>query len=255
MTTGKVPMSKMTEEEKQAQLQAEAEQAEKEKADAEAKALADAEAAKQNLETVDYEALAKAEKERREAAERLLAEDRYNASRQKRETEDERLAREALEADDDKPITAKELPAILARERQATQKDLQETRALDIARANTSSESEAQAAVVFWKNRVVPTGNIEEDIKFAIGGLNSKKIVAKNTELARALRAKDTITDNAMGEHRDGLPNEAPKLADNSPLKGYEWKGGNTYTKKLSNGKTLFRNAKPLPGEPKTWVV
>ncbi len=243
----------MTEEEKQAALQAEAEQAEKEKADAEAKALAEEEARKQNLD-IDYEALAKEERERREAAERLLAEDRYNSSRNKRETEEERIAREALETDDDKPITAKDLPAILARERQIAQKEAQEGRALEVARANTATEAEAQAAVLFWKNRVVPTGNLEEDMKFAIGGLNSKKIVAKNAELARALRAKDNISSDIPSEHRDGLPNEAPKLPDNSPLKEYKYMGNNIYSTKLKNGKTLFRNAKPAPGQPKSWV-
>jgi len=228
----------MTEEEK-AQLQAEEEA--KAAADAEAKAKA----GEQNLE-IDYEAIAKEERERREAAERLLAEDRYKAAEAKREEE--------LPEDEDKPITAKELPAILARERKIAQKESQEGRALDIARANTSSELEAQAAVLFWKNRVVPTGNLEEDMKFAIGGLNSKKIVAKNAELARALRAKDTISNDSMGEHRDGLPNEVPKLPENSPLKGYKYEGGSTYSKVLPSGKTLFRNAKPSPGQPKSWI-
>src|SRR3990167_3580181 len=118
----------MTEEEKQAQLQAEAEQAEKEKADAEAKAKAEADASKQNLE-IDYEAIAIQERERREAAERLLAEDRYKLSEEKRKQEE-------LGEDEDKPIATKELPAILARERQIAQKESQEGRALDIARAN-----------------------------------------------------------------------------------------------------------------------
>jgi len=239
----------MTEEEKIAAETAKAEEEAKAIADAEAKAKAD----EQHLE-IDYEAIAKAETERREAAERLLAEDRYNASRQKRETDEEREAREASEAEEDKPITAKELPAILARERQIAQKESQEGRALDIARANTSSESEAQAAVLFWKNRVIPTGSLEDDMKFAIGGLNSKKIVAKNNELARALRAKDTISNDSTGEHRDGLPNEVPKLPENSPLKGYKYEGGSIYSKVLPSGKTLFRNAKPTPGQPKAWV-
>jgi len=122
----------MTEEEK---IAAETAKAEEEKADAEAKAKADAEASQQNLD-IDYEAIAKAERERREAAERLLAEDRYNASRNKRETDEEREAREALGAEEDKPITAKELPAILARERQVIQKESQQERALEVARAN-----------------------------------------------------------------------------------------------------------------------
>ena len=91
-------------------------------------------------------------------------------------------------------------------------------------------------------------------MKLEIGGLNSKKIVAKNAELARALRAKDTISNDSMGEHRDGLPNEVPKLPENSPLKGYKYEGGSIYSKVLPSGKTLFRNAKPTPGQPKAWT-
>lgn len=238
----------MTDEEKAEIAKAEAEaQAEAEQANA--RNLKDEEELnKQNLE-IDYEALAKEERERREAAERLLAEDRYKQSEVKRKAEEE-----ILEEDEDKPITAKDLQTILARERQTLQKDSQKAAALEIARANTATEAEAQAAALLWETRVVPTGNLEADVKFAIGGINQKKIVAKNAELARALRAKDTVLSDPTGDHRDGLPSEAPKLPDNSPLKGYEWKGNGIYAKKLANGKTLYRNAKPSPGQPKTWV-
>lgn len=251
-------MTTKEEKEIKAALLAEAEEEEKAKAELEAnespedKATREAEQARLQEGNIDYEAVAKIEKERREAAERLLAEDRYNASRQKRETEEERVARE--EAEKEKPLTAKDLENFETRILQRTQKDSQEASALDIARKNTSSESEAQAALVFWKSRVVPTGNLEEDVKFAIGGLNSKKIVAKNAELLRALKAKEGVSNDSANTQFDGMPNAVPKLPTNSPLKDYKYMGKGIYALKLKSGKTLFRNAKAGPGEKKSWV-
>lgn len=195
---------------------------------------------------VDYKAVAEAETARREAAERLLAEDRYNASKHKREEEEI--------IPDELPLTAKDLQELEARIVRRTQKETQEIQALAIARANTSSEEEAQAALLFWKNRIVPTGNLEDDVKFAIGGLNQKTILAKNNELARALKAKENVSSDTLSTQRDGLPTTEPKLSKDSPLRAYKYLGNNIYSKKLANGKTLFRNAKPGPGQPKNWV-
>lgn len=203
--------------------------------------------AEEATKEIDYKALAESERERREAAEKLLAEDRYKASERKRKEEEE-------PTDEDKPLTAKDLETILVRERQTTQKGFQESQALEIARANTSSEEEAQAAVVFYKNRVVPTGNLEDDIKFAIGGLNSKKIVAKNAELARALKSKDGVSKDSATTQQEGMPKAEPKLPANSPLKEYKYLGNGVYSKKLTNGKTFFRNANAKPGQPHSWV-
>lgn len=196
----------------------------------------------------DYKAIAEAEKERREAAERLLAEDRYKASEAKRREKQEE------EEDEDKPITEKSLQTILARERQASLKESQEAEALKIARANTNSEEEAQAAVIFYKNRVNPTGNLEDDIKFAIGGLNNKRVLAQNEELKRALKSKESVSSDTSSGHQDGLPKNEPKLPANSPLKEYKYMGNGIYSKKLASGKTLFRNSKPMPGQPHSWT-
>ena len=198
-------------------------------------------------ETVDYEALAKQERERREAAEALLIKNKRIAKRHE-EVEEE------PENEEDKPITRADLADILRTERHATQKELKEAQALDIARANTASEAEAQAALLFWKNRVIPTGNLEDDIKFAIGGLNQKKVTAKNAELARALKSKDSVTTDPTSTHRDGLVTTAQKLAPNSPLTGFKHEGNGLYSKKLASGKTMFKNTKAQGNERKTWV-
>lgn len=81
-----------------------------------------------------------------------------------------------------------------------------------------------------------------------------KEAQAKTAELARALKAKETASKDIISAQRDGLPGAAPKLPENSPLKTYKYDGNNIYSKKLPSGKTLFRNTKPNPGEPKSWV-
>jgi hypothetical protein len=199
----------------------------------------------------DYQALLLAERERADRAEKALAEKRFKNSQSKRKEEDE-IEDEIDE--DEKPVTKKQFQELLARERQATQKEFQEKMALDIARANTSSEEEAQASLLFWKNRVIPTGNLEDDIKFAIGGLNQKKIVARNAELSRALKSKSTKNDTFVDGQQDGMPKTEPKLSANSPLKDWKYAGNGVYSKKLSSGKTMFKNTKAVPGSPKIWV-
>ena len=193
----------------------------------------------------DYQAILDAE-EARIKAEEALAKDRYNASKRKRE--------EGTDDDGDKPLTIKDLQPILKDAFSSVQKESQETRALDIARANTSSEAEAQAAVAFWKNRVVPTGNLDEDMRFAIGGLNYKKVLGQRGEVARALKNRDSVSSDSASTHFDAMQTEAPKLPANSPLKDYKYIGNNIYEKKLSSGKTMKRNARPAPGERKVWI-
>ena len=259
----------MTEEQKQALIaEVAAKKAAKEKADAEAKAKAkpndaetdeekaareaaeEAEAGKQNI---DYEAELKAEKERREKAEKALAEKAFKDRKKKRDEEQEQ---EEEQDEEDKPLTASQLEIILAKERQQTQKQLEGTRAVEIARANTSSETEAQAALEFWKNRVVPTGNLEDDIRFAIGGLNSRRIVAQNEELKRALRSKETKGAGGEGTFRDapqaGEPQLAPQDAQAVKQSGFVWDAVKKLYKKPLAGskKTLYYDVK----SKKRWV-
>lgn len=195
-------------------------------------------------EKVDYEAIATAEAERANAAEKKASELAYKLRETKREGTEEVIDEE------DKPITTKDLKRV----EQTLLKQSQETNALAIARANTSSEAEAQAALVFWRNRVVPTGNLQEDIEFAIAGMNRKRIQATSEEIARADASRDMVRSDSAGTQRDGMGGTEPKLPSNSPLKGYKYMGNNTYTKKLASGKTLFVNTRPVPGQPKSWV-
>lgn len=187
----------------------------------------------------DYEAIATAEKERADRAEQALAANAFKARKGKREGEE--AEGEEEDEDEDKPLTKRELRSILAGERQVITKTTNEREALAIARQNTATEAEAQAAVLFYKNRVVPTGNLEEDVLFAIGGLNRKRTAAKVVEVGRALRSRDTALHSTATVHRNTLPAGEPKISpqDAQAIKaaGMKWDGKQrVYKKSLGNG-------------------
>lgn len=81
-----------------------------------------------------------------------------------------------------------------------------------------------------------------------------KELQAKNAEIARALKAKDGVSKDSASTHFDGSSVSEPKLTDNSPLKSYKYMGNGVYSKKLANGKTLYKNVNPGPGGNKMWV-
>lgn len=202
----------------------------------------------------DYEALLKAEKERADAAEKAAAELAFKSRDTRRKNKEET---ESEEENDDKPMTRAEARAFLAQQGQSLQKSAQEMAALGIARSNTATEAEAQAALLFYKTRVVPTGNLEDDVLFAIGGINRKRTVAKATELARALRSKETALHSTAIVHREGGSVNEPKLTaqDAQAIKqsGMAWDGrGRVYKKPLGNGaKHLFYD----PKSKRRWVA
>lgn len=181
---------------------------------------------------IDYKAVAETERKRREEAEQLIIKNKIKAKKPEETT------------DQDKPLTVKDLAEVETRIRTATTRELQEQRALEIARSNTSSEEEAQAAMVYWKNRVTPTDNLQEDVLFAIGGLNHKKITAKNAELSRALKNRGNASHDSAATMRDAPEGDEPKLSspDVQAMKeaGMSWNGKDKmYEKKLPSGRTL----------------
>src|SRR3990167_1950879 len=235
---------------------AEAAKAEQEKADAEfeasleglpeeeqAKQLAEKEAREKEPSKPDYEAIAKQERERREAAERAAADAAFKLREAKRKKDEE----EEEEEDEEKPITASQLQAVLAKERVENQKILQTGQALEYARALTTSEAEAQAAVEIWRNRVNPTGSIETDIKFAIGGLNADRLLAQNAELRRAVKSKETRSDNPANTEHEEAKGSIPKLspADLKAMRdaGWVW-DGKQFATTLPNKKKRFTDGK-----------
>lgn len=236
----------MTKEEQeiQAKLQAEADAKKKE----EAKNANAEEAGEPSKDKIDYEAELETERKKREEAEKAAADLAFKLRNKQRKDEEE------IEEEADKPLTSKDLQAMEQRLVERNEKTAQENKAIEIARANTSSEAEAQLALLKWKD-VKSSGDVEKDILFAIGGINYKKVVAEKAELARAIKAKETTYSDTALTQQDGQPKVEPKLPANSPLKQYEYKGNGLYAKKLASGKTMFKNTKAMPGQPKVWVV
>lgn len=84
---------------------------------------------------------------------------------------------------------------------------------------------------------------------------NLKAVQAKNAEIARALKSKETPSKAAPGTQRDGDKPLEPKLPEGSPLKSYTHQGNGVYFKKMPNGKTLYINTKATANQPKKWVA
>lgn len=191
---------------------------------------------------IDYDAIV-AEEEKR--ADPKKAKDAFKKREEKRENEEE----------EEKPLTRTEMDKMLKDNRTAVRKEFETDRATEIAKANTSSDEEAKAVIALWKTRIVPTGNLEEDVLFALGGLDRKKLISKNGELTRALKSKDGANRNSASTHRDAPEGSEPKLssADAQAYKsaGFVWDGKKgVYKKTLAKGKFLY---KKVGGEQ--WVA
>lgn len=194
-------------------------------------------------EQTDWKAELAKEREAREKAEKALAEDRYKAAHPKAEETTE-------EVDEDKPLTAKELDARLARERQETRKVLEAKAIQDIATNMANSPEEAALYVEIHRNRTFPSNlTLQEQMEEVYAIANRKKLTAQIGELTRAVRAKQTTKTNSASTHHDAQDVDEPKISqpDAQAMKaaGMTWDGkSQTYIKKLPGGKTLFFDPK-----------
>ena len=245
----------MTEEEKAKLVEAEAEaKAEEEKARAEFEAglegLSEEEKSKKLAEKEAndrekyHEEELKRERERGDAAERAAADAAFKLREKRRKEEEEGLD------DEDKPLTAKELEGILQKDRQITRKEIQTEIISGKAKKLAGSEAEAQLIIEIHKNRIFPEDlSLDEQLEEAYAIANRKSLMAKNEELKRALRSKETISDNAAGTHRDSTPLDEPKMSssDIQAIKaaGFVWDGKlRLYVKKFLSGRTLTYDPK-----------
>lgn len=193
---------------------------------------------------IDYKALADAETKRAEEAQKAAADLAFKLREQKREVKEE----DPPEEDDNKPLTRADINQVLAEFARTNEKSTQDTEAKALIAKHVEGD-EADAAYLFWKNRVVPTGNLEEDILFALGGLNYKRVIAQNSELKRSLQSKDTRNKDASGAVKDPTGTSETMLSsqDAQTLKasGMKWDGKKRlYSKKLKDGKTFFFDPK-----------
>ncbi len=186
----------------------------------------------------------KRERERGDAAEKAAADAAFKLREKRRKEEEEGLD------DEDKPLTAKELENILQRDRQITRKEIQSEIIFEKAKKLAGSEAEAQLIIEIHKNRTFPESlSLDEQLEEAYAIANRKSLMAKNEELKRALRSKDTISDNSVGTHRDSVPLDEPKMSsgDIQAIKaaGFAWDGkSRLYVKKLKSGRTLTYDPK-----------
>lgn len=228
--------------------------ADKEKADAEAAEDESNEDESEDEEEADgidknpdYEAELQKERKAREDAEKALADNRFKESERRRKAK-EIDNEDDDEDDEDKPLTKKELQAILAYERQTLQKESQSDRISDYAKTMSESEAEANLIVEIHKNRTWPTHlSLKEQVEEAHAIANRKKLMSKNSEMARALRAKDTASKDFAGTQRDGMEGTAPKLSPNDTA-SYKRAGftfdtkRKVWIKKLPSGKILNKD-------------
>lgn len=190
---------------------------------------------------IDYDAELKKERERREAAEKVIAEEAWKHRRKKQieeETEEE--------VDEDRPLTASDLNVILQRERQTLRKEIQSETILEKARKLSRSEAEAQYIVEIHKNRTFPSGlSLEEQIEESYAIANKNRIMAQNEELKRALKSKQTSYSNPAGTQRDSMSASAPKISadDLQAIKGagFVWDGKiRLFVKQIAGGKKIL---------------
>ena len=221
-----------------------------EKKEAEAKAKADAEAAeaaksdedkaKEAAEKEALKTLAAQERERREKAEKALADQRFH------EAEERRKKKEAGEEIDEKPLTPSELRAILAEDRQSTQKELLGSQIAEKAKKLSDSPEEAELIVEIHRGRTFPAHmTLDEQLAEAKAIGLGKKLMAQNDELKRSLRGKESVVIDSGSTHKDVPKPGEPKLdpQDKAELQrlGFAW-DGKYFSKKLANGKTLSRD-------------
>lgn len=199
-------------------------------------------------EKPDYEAILAAEKERADKAEAKLAEKRFKKRHAARQSDDNESDEDEGEDDEDeKPITASQLEERLAADRLERQKESQGSEALAIARKNTSSEAEAKAAVLYWKNRVVPTGDLEEDVLAGIAVMNRKRIKGQQSEVDRSKRSKENASTDAASGHQDAPKPGEPKMSAQDKhviaQAGFVWDGSKRlYRKPLGKDGKKFLN-------------
>lgn len=156
------------------------------------------------------------------------------------------------DADDDKPLTRKDIAAIEARvERKALV-----GQALTIARGLTgrhaNSEKEAQLIVARWGNRSFPQGTpLSEQLEETYVGLPHvrRRLIGERDEALRGLKGKDGTVRNAAGTHRKPSDGVEPKIAPQDlaaiSAAGYAFNSATRrYEKKLASGDLLVRDPK-----------
>lgn len=192
------------------------------------------------------EAALQREREAREKAEKAAADLAFK-NREKRRREEPEI--EEPEGDD-KPLTERSLKEILAREREATRKEMMSSEINRIAGQMSTSDTEKELILEVHKNRSFPSNlSLEEQLEEAWLIANKNRIKGENSELKRALLGKSGVSRDASTTHQDAPSGKQPQMAaaDASEIArlGFKWSGTNRrYEKKLPNGNMLIFDPK-----------
>jgi len=195
---------------------------------------------------IDYKAELEKEREARTKAEKALAEKRFKTKHKDEEPDDEE------DDEEDKPLTLKDVERILSKSKEDTLKEVNRTKAFELADRLATDPDERDLALEIFQNRTFPSHlSLEDQIEESFVIANRKKIIGERNEALRALKNKDNVNKGGAGSHRDPMKNtREPQLsdADKDAMKsaGYSWNGSlNRYEKKLKNGSVIV-------GDPKT---
>lgn len=228
---------------KQAEAQAEAQDAEFEASIAdlseEDKEAKRAERQASSLEKgIDYEAELKKERERADKAEKVLADKRFKDAEKKRKKE----TGEIVEDDDS--------VSLIRQETERSLKQIREGQASILASQLAGSEAEKQLILAKWKNRQFPEGmELGEQINETYVLINGAKIISERNEMARGLKGKAGVNNDASISSHENFSVQEPKIAPDVKevmvRQGFGFnKETKRYEKKLPSGSVLARDPK-----------
>jgi len=199
---------------------------------------------------IDYEAELKELREAKAKADKAAADIAFKLREEKRKVTSGDYVDTPIGTEEDRPMTTREFQQLMAEERQATQKILQEGKIAELASAIASSPAEAELIKEIHKSRIFPSHlTLQEQVEESYIIANRKKILGENSELKRALRAKSSVSSNSATTHQDPLPSKEPQLAPGDKQAilgaGFSWNAiSRRYEKKMSNGRILIRDSK-----------
>lgn len=202
--------------------------------------------------TIDYKARFEVERKAREESDKKIAEMKEKA-RERWKTKEDEIEGEKTEfglEPDEKPLTARQLEEILAKQQQDMQQTFQANKIEQLADAVTGNQDEKNLILEIHKNRTWPSYlSLEQQIKESYAIANSERIIGENEELKRALLGKNMTNKNSANTHHDALPGGDPKMsaADKMAIEqsGYVYNNiTRRYEKKLGGGEMLIYSPK-----------
>lgn len=181
-------------------------------ADAEAEKLKKAEEEKKASENIDY----KAELER---TKKQLGQAEHTILKLKSEKDKE------IEEEDD-TVEKETVEEVAKKEARKYFVNLSKQQAENTARSLSTNDDEFNLIMFHYENSLIPTGNIEEDIKTAKLLANRKRIDKDIEQLKRANFSKETRgIDGGEGGQKQPIDGEEPQLSDQDKkiLRGFTW--------------------------------